>query len=226
MLTSSVLCSACVYHRQGQAAFRQGCPGILQHRALRCNLRRKPHRLTPRVANPRHNEEKKSDPEGTGSGGADQTVPDADPGVDSGWAKAQSFAAILGTATLSAVLTIQLSGKADLPDLAYQKLQGALPQAPSDKEQFSFPQFDLGAAWQGSKVCRSVSCFAACKCCIVMQMLRCPAKQVPPVLPASAHWQMPYMLLLSFILCIGCQQDPTQCDLCMKEPSLSPVIVG
>ncbi len=117
--------------------------------------------MTAKVANPRHNDGNDARNDGTGSwddgksaAESAQDTPNVALGVD--WAKVQNLAALVGAATLGAVVTLQLTGKADLQSIAYQSipepLQEALPQLGGDTNKGPLPQFEVGAVVQNFQV--------------------------------------------------------------------------
>ncbi|DBA92880.1 TPA: hypothetical protein ACH3X1_003051 [Trebouxia sp. C0004] len=110
-------------------------------------------RLTARVANPRHNTD--AEAQGDGSWDKESAEPDhhaSDTATGLDWAKLQSLAFLAGASTLAAVVTVQLSGTADLQGMAYDNipkpLQEALPELGEDRNKGPLSQLDVGAAVQ------------------------------------------------------------------------------
>ena len=140
-----------------------GCPkcliGLIFHSPL--PIKRSRHALTARVANPRQDSEHDVSDKAKNSW-ADNAAPDsgqdesqAAAGLD--WAKVQSLAALTGASTLAAVIVLQLSGKTDLPKLAYENVpdavQEVLPEQLGGKQRNGpLQQFDVGALVQNAKV--------------------------------------------------------------------------
>ena len=123
-----------------------------------------------RVANPRHEGEQDTVRQSTNSW--DEPPPNEDghdasqqawTGLD--WAKMQSLAVLTGASTLAAVVLLQLSGKTDIPKLAYNNIPGsvqdALPeQLGGKRHKAPWQLFDIGAVAQKTKVSNHM-CFAS-----------------------------------------------------------------
>lgn len=123
-----------------------------------------------RVANPRHEGEQDTVRQSTNSW--DEPPPNEDghdasqqawTGLD--WAKMQSLAVLTGASTLAAVVLLQLSGKTDIPKLAYNNIPGsvqdALPeQLGGKRHKAPWQLFDIGAVVQKTKV-NNHMCFAS-----------------------------------------------------------------
>ena len=116
-----------------------------------------------RVANPRHEGEQDAARQPTDSW---DEPPTTDVGHDESqhafkvdWAKVQSLAALTGASTLAAVIVLQLSGKTDLPKLAYENVpesvQEALPEQltnRSKQRKNTWQPLDFGAFLDQAKV--------------------------------------------------------------------------
>ena len=122
-----------------------------------------------RVASPRHESDQDTLHQSTNSwdepppSDAGQEASQEASGVD--WAKIQSLAALTGASTLAAVVVLQLSGKTDVPKLAYkdvpESLQNALPEQLGGKQHKAPSQLsDVGSFVQKTKVSKHM-CFAS-----------------------------------------------------------------
>ena len=114
-----------------------------------------------RVANPRHDGEQDAAHQSTNSW--DEPAANDDGKHESQQAsavylaKVQSLAVLTGISTLGAVIVLQLSGKTDLPKLAYdnvpESVQEALPEQLGGKQHKNLPQpFSLGVFVQKAQV--------------------------------------------------------------------------
>lgn len=150
----------CSGEQKGSASRLIGSGGLTRHPPQLFG-NRSHHRFTVRVANPRHDGDQSPDETATNSwdersaSDAGQDKSQAAVGVD--WAKVQSLAALTGASTIAAVVVLQLSGKADLPQLACKNIpdsvQEALPEQLGGKQRKApWQQFDVEAVVQKAKV--------------------------------------------------------------------------